>query len=61
MNGFKKWQNSKKQGIVKSQNTNLEKVTMKPDINPPVTNPNRPGPMEIYLMSRGSSGMRVGN
>ncbi|MDD3013678.1 MAG: hypothetical protein PHC34_08260 [Candidatus Gastranaerophilales bacterium] len=61
MNGFKKLQDSKKQNTIQPQNTNIENVIAKFDTNPQIIKPNRPSPMEIYQMSKSSSGMRVGN
>lgn len=61
MKGFKKWQDSKKQTIVQPQNLNVNSVPLKNDLSPQAPKLNKPNPMETYLMTKNSTGMRVGN
>jgi len=61
MKGFKKWQDSKKQNTIQPQNINFDKIADKPNIYPPIAKPDRQNALEIYQMSKGSAGMRVGN
>jgi len=69
MRAFKKYQDSKKakEGLDINSDDNLTTINQnntliqKPGMSNPVVAANKPSAMDMYLMTRNSSGMRVGN